>query len=185
MREQLELLISVEQSTSLTATVGTRLSKHLDKALSMILKATTLQDVQKLSGTERQMLAKKMQVALTRNDLKAVSKKWEKDRTIEAEESHTQLCENLNSLLFGKRRPYSKLPASFSLKKALELPSAEKKALETKLRDWAPSAHVKSLAKKWDKHNPSIASASRNRQVDHLVGLLYARENPKPRPARK
>lgn len=182
MREQLEILISVEQVSNLTSTVGTRLSKHFDKGLSMMLKATSLADIRGLSGEDKKRLARKMQLALTRNELKAVSKLWEKDRTIDMDETHSELFRNLQTLLVGEREPYKKPPASLSLKKARELNKLEQRLLITDISDWAPKAHLKTLLKKWDKHNPSLLSVGRTAQANHLVGLVREDVSPKPKP---
>lgn len=181
MREQLEIIISIDQVSSFSATVGTRLTKHFDKGLAMMLKATRLEDIRRLSGSDKRRLARKMQLALTRNDLKAISRLWEKDRTISNDESHSELFENLVALLMGAREPYQKLPASFTLKKARELGPSEQKELVARFRDWAPNTHVKALAKKWDKHNTALLSAPRDRQVSHLVALVAGQIEPAPK----
>ena len=185
MREQLELMISIDQAANFSSTVGTRLSKHFDKGLSIMLKAVPLIDVKRMSGSDRSRLARKMQLALTRNELKSVSKLWEKDRTIDNEESHSELSENLKSLMMGVREPYRKPPAALTLKKAREMSLSDQAKLKTDLRDWAPGAHLKSLLKKWDKHNPSVLTASRNTQVSHLIALLDDNSTPSPKPPKR
>lgn len=185
MRDHFELLLSTEPAANLSAAEANRLVKQANKLLLGLLKASTLDAVRHLPEAVRRELAGRLDVSFTFPELKAISKAWEPRRKIEDGETQTALGQNLTSLMHGRREPYVPVEARLTLKAARERPMAERAAIVSKLRDWAPKADVKKLVKKWDKHNDAIQSAPRGRQVDHLAELLEGRSEPRPKPSKQ
>lgn len=185
MKDHFELLLAVEPAAKISAAEGNRLVKQVNKVLLSMLKTAPLERVRALPAPVRRTVSGRLDVSFSFPELKSISKVWEPRRKVEDGETQTDLGRNLTSLMQGEREPYVPVDSRLTLKAARERPSDERARMAAKLKQWAPKSDLKQLVKKWDKLNSAIQNAPRERQVEHLVGLLEGHTEPEAKAARK
>lgn len=182
MKQDLELLLAVASASHLSPAEASKLGKQLNSALLVFLKAAPLDQMRRLNPQTKAQVAGRLKVAFKRSELKALSAKWEPQRTIEEGETQTDIAKHLNSLMFGERERYVPVASSETLKKARAASEAAQSEMIEKIKHWAPTSHLKRLAKKWDAHWPRLSKANRDEFAEHLTALLSGKTEPFPKP---
>lgn len=183
MVNRIAIIASIAERINLPASNGVKFCKLLDQAIALGLSEIALEDARALPADLRDELSIALQNNITRADAAKVAKKWEPKRPVDSQASHTEIAANLIALLQGERQPYS--PISCSLSEARGLSTAEKTALTNIIKDIAPAADLKKLAKTWDKLNTNLQSEARTNQVRILISLLYGNCEPVAPPSKE
>lgn len=182
MVDRVAVLAGISPQAEFSATAGKKFNDQLTKAIGIAMISLPLAAARELPAPVRAEVGATLRGLLSSAELKAVAKSWEPKRKVEPDESQTQLADNLEALLLGRRPPYS-LPVE-TLADARALASAELDSLLQTLAGFAPLSDLKKVAKKWDKHNASLQSLLRKQLIEHLAALAMGVEKPAARPPR-
>jgi len=183
MVNRIDILSVTANKVQLPATKATQYLKQLDKALGLVVSELPLAQAQSLSSVDRKNLEIALREAIPIADLKKISKKWEPKRRIEASASQTEITNALVELLHQKRKPY--VAITFTLAQARSLDNEQRSEIGYQIDSLAPLTDLKSLARKWDRHNKSLPNASRKEISKKLNSLLHETSEPVPPPPKK
>jgi len=183
MVDRVAVLAGISPQAAFSATAGKKFNDHLTKAIGVAMGNLPLVAARELPAPVRAEVGATLRGLLTFSELKAVAKSWEPKRKVEPDESQTQLANNLEALLFGRRQPYS-LPAE-TLADAKVLPALERAELLKTLVELAPMSDLKKVAKRWDKHNVNLQSVPRKQLTERLEALAMGDATPAAKPSPK
>lgn len=169
MVDRVAVLAGISPQAVFSAAAGKKFNDQLTKAIGVAMGNLPLAKARELPEPVRAEVGATLRGLLTFAELKAVAKSWEPKRKVEPDESQTQLANNLEALLLGRRAPYS-LPAE-TLADAKALAAREREELLEILVEVAPMSDLKKVAKRWDKHNVSLQSVPRKQLTQRLEAL--------------
>jgi hypothetical protein len=180
MVDRIELIRAATPAAKLKEAAIHKLNELLDKALATILVELDLDAARGLAAPAIQELEDQLG-ALTMQDLKKLSARWEPNRKLDVGTTATELRASLCELLNGKRPPYQ--PLTMELAEALALDDHRKAQIRTTIEQIAPATDLKKLLKKWDKHNTPDAQTLRTWYSARAIELISGAE-PVAKPAK-
>jgi len=183
MVNRIDILSVTADKVQLPATKATQYLRQLDKALGLVVSELPLAEAQSLSSVDRKNLESALCEAIPIADLRKISKKWEPKRKIEAGVTQTEIINALVELLNQKRKPYAAITCT--LAQARSLDNEKKSELRYQIDCLAPLSDLKSLARKWDRHNKSLPNSGRKDISKRLIALLSEAAEPFPPPPKK
>jgi hypothetical protein len=180
MVDRVVVLAGISPQAEFSVTAGKKFNDQLTKAIAIAMSSLPLAAARELPAPVRDEVGATLRGLLTSAELKAVAKSWEPERKVEPDESQTQLAGNLETLLLGRRPPYS-LPVE-TLEDAKALAAPQRAELLKILRELAPMSDLKKVAKRWDKHNKSLLSEPRKKLIERLEALAGGDAAPASKP---
>ena len=176
----LDRVVALQQLETLRPTLNVTaeraFEKALNKAIALAMSGVDLADARKADPSTQRNIKSALEDCLTMAELKKVSKKWEPKRTVTSSTSHQELVDQLTELLEEKRTAFQ--PPKMSLAQARSFDPKEAAALAYQIEHLCTPAQIKSLLKKWDKHNQALLTRGAEAQSNHLIVLLNGEANP-------
>ncbi len=164
-----------------TETQRIALRRKMDAAVVALALNLPLDQARSLPDPQRRDLQVALSEVLSAADRRRVSRLWEPQRRLD-QTNGVDLLGDLRALLAGERQPYER--SKLSLAEAQGLRGDQRAQFQDTIKRLAPLNDLKSLVRRWDRHNRAMPDRSRKEIAGHLCALMDATVDPHPAPPR-